>query len=588
MRYLLAILLITSLVGGCSKKAPQSKLAAKGPTKKAPVAKRVQQRRAVSKPKVTEPASLFSRQHLVKVDIKIAESAWTVLRMQTRSMATALSLKPGQKPFTYFRGDVTVNGKTFKSVGIRKKGFIGSLDEKRPSLKIKLNHFDKGDKTIEGLDRLTLNNNRQDRSLASQYLSYDLFDKAGVPAPRCNLAVVTINGRNLGIYSNVEAVKTQFLERNFGTTEGTVFEGTLADFFSDRLARFESKVNKKWSKTHGRKILQRLSKALEASGPEATKKLDELVDLQEFVTFWAVESLIGFWDGYSGNQNNYFVYAAEGSKIQFIPWGVDAAFSNRRFGFRRNRYKSVFAKGLLANRLNHDPATREMYQFVLDSVMDEAWNEDALLADLVRLESLVRDHVHPRQQNFREGLAQVRQFIQNRRGEIEAETSDGAIAVQNNTQRPMHTVAVGKISGSFKTKWNGSQGDPIRQAKDVKVSGQQSGGSFTINNVSAIAQNGRARRWGRGGSRPTIQLSGVRSTDDRAVTLSITVPPAFFRAGAEKQIKVQGRLSQGQRRGWGSGMLDGHVTLIQAGQHDGAQVSGNFELELYEMRGRGR
>ena len=41
---------------------------------------------------------------------------------------------------------------------------------------------------------------------------------------------------------------------------------------------------------------------------ELNDRLDELVDLHEFVTFWAMESLIGFWDGYSGNQNNFFVY----------------------------------------------------------------------------------------------------------------------------------------------------------------------------------------------------------------------------------------------------------------------------------------
>ena len=149
---------------------------------------------AQSQHATTEAPSLFARQHLLRVDITLPEGDWTALRMQTRSMATALSLRPGPTPFSYFRGDVTVNGTKLSSVGIRKKGFIGSLDNVRPSLKIKLNHFDDGTRTLEGMDRLTLNNNRQDRSLASQYLSYHLFHQAGVPAPRCNLAVVTVNG----------------------------------------------------------------------------------------------------------------------------------------------------------------------------------------------------------------------------------------------------------------------------------------------------------------------------------------------------------------------------------------------------------
>ena len=542
---------------------------------------------AQSQHATTEAPSLFARQHLLRVDITLPEEDWTALRMQTRSMATALSLRPGPTPFSYFRGDITVNGTKLSSVGIRKKGFIGSLDNVRPSLKIKLNHFDDGTRTLEGMDRLTLNNNRQDRSLASQYLSYHLFHQAGVPAPRCNLAVVTVNGENLGIYSHVEAVRRPFVDRHFGTTAGAVFEGTLTDFFADRLERFDNKGNKKWSQTKGREILRQLCDALETETPETDKQLDELIDVYEFLKFWAVESLIGFWDGYSGNQNNFFVYLREDAKIRFIPWGVDSAFSNRRFGSRSNGYQSVFAKGLLANRFNRNPAIREMYQLVLEIVLDEAWDEEALYAELDQVALLANDHLHPRQQGLREGLDEVRRFIGNRRAEIEQETQDGAVAVENRTRRPMHTIAVAKLAGSFQTYWNGTNGEPVSQSNGTQVKGLLEDGSFTINDISAIANMGRARRWGRGGTQPTVTLFGVRSTDGENVTVTITVPPALFRSNPTQPVKVQGRFSQGrQRRGWGSGMLDGQITLRQAGTTNGARVTGNFELDLYEMRGR--
>ena len=542
---------------------------------------------AQSQHATTEAPSLFARQHLLRVDITLPEEDWTALRMQTRSMATALSLRPGPTPFSYFRGDITVNGTKLSSVGIRKKGFIGSLDNVRPSLKIKLNHFDDGTRTLEGMDRLTLNNNRQDRSLASQYLSYHLFHQAGVPAPRCNLAVVTVNGENLGIYSHVEAVRRPFVDRHFGTTAGAVFEGTLTDFFADRLERFDNKGNKKWSQTKGREILRQLCDALETETPETDKQLDELIDVYEFLKFWAVESLIGFWDGYSGNQNNFFVYLREDAKIRFIPWGVDSAFSNRRFGSRSNGYQSVFAKGLLANRFNRNPAIREMYQLVLEIVLDEAWDEETLYAELDQVALLANDHLHPRQQGLREGLDEVRRFIGNRRAEIEQETQDGAVAVENRTRRPMHTIAVAKLAGSFQTYWNGTNGEPVSQSNGTQVRGLLEDGSFTINDISAIANMGRARRWGRGGTQPTITLFGVRSTDGEDITVTITVPPALFRSSPTLPVKVQGRFSQGrQRRGWGSGMLDGQITLRQAGTTNGARVTGNFELDLYEMRGR--
>ncbi len=45
--------------------------------------------------------------------------------------------------------------------------------------------------------------------------------------------------------------------------------------------------------------------------------------------FWAIESLIGFWDGYTQNQNNYFDYEnPKNGKIYFMPWGADGCFGD--------------------------------------------------------------------------------------------------------------------------------------------------------------------------------------------------------------------------------------------------------------------
>ena len=63
--------------------------------------------------------------------------------------------------------------------------------------------------------------------------------------------------------------------------------------------------------------------------PKATESdLGELVDLESFYRFWATEGLVGFWDGYSGNKNNFFVYLnPENNKFHFIPWGMDSIFT---------------------------------------------------------------------------------------------------------------------------------------------------------------------------------------------------------------------------------------------------------------------
>ena len=209
---------------------------------------------------------LFPRDRLLEINVTIPEEDWDTLRYQRRTRENALppsrKFQPPPSPYTYVEADVTIEGVTYKKVGIRKKGFIGSQDTTRPSLKVKLD-YNKKDQNIGGLRNLTFNNNRQDRSLMSQFMGYQIWDKAGSPGSRCAFAKVTVNGRNLGVYCHVETVREPLLQREFGNDKGTLFEGTVVDFYPEWEGSFERKTgdNKK-----GREHIVKVINALQGSG----------------------------------------------------------------------------------------------------------------------------------------------------------------------------------------------------------------------------------------------------------------------------------------------------------------------------------
>ena len=210
------------------------------------------------------------------------------------ALGASRQFKPMASPYTYVEAMVSIDGVIFPKIGLRKKGFIGSLSHTRPSLKIKLNHVDK-EGGIEGLTNLTLNNNKQDTSLMSQFMGYALFNAIGSPAPRCAYAKVTVNGENLGIYSHVETVRPPLLKRAFGNSKGPLYEGTVVDFYEDWENSFE---HKRGDDGRGRAHINALIDLL--ADPKATEAdIGELVDLESFYRFWATEGLVGFWDGYS-------------------------------------------------------------------------------------------------------------------------------------------------------------------------------------------------------------------------------------------------------------------------------------------------
>lgn len=261
---------------------------------------------------------IFDSSKLLEIEIEIPKKDWDQLRAQSRDFATGFT-NPNLKPYTYFKGNITVNGQTIKSVGIRKKGFFGSADTVRPSLKIKFDEFVDQDPAV-GFNRLTLNNNKQDGAQVSQILTYGIFNNAGILAPRVSLAKVSVNGESLGIYSNVESIKKPFLKRFFIDTSGNLYEGTISDFYPKAIDKLEVKTNKQENQ---KEDIKALAAALWGETFDA-KKLEELIDMDYFLKYWAVEGLTGFWDGYAANQNNYFIYSNPANKkMYFIPWGAD-------------------------------------------------------------------------------------------------------------------------------------------------------------------------------------------------------------------------------------------------------------------------
>ena len=389
---------------------------------------------------------LFSTAKVLEVEITLAEKDWDTIRNQKRNFFTALSAKrkngPIESPYTYVTAKVKVGGVEYPEVGLRKKGFLGSLNSKRPSLKIKLNHLDK-QAELNGLTMLTFNNNQQDFTLMSQPMGYAIYNAAGSPAPRCGYARITVNGKNLGVYAHVESMKKPLLRRGFGDDRGTLYEGTVVDFFDGWEKSFEKKFGK--NKLAKDKIKQ-LTEVLEQENlPDVEKAIGKYVDLDSFYTFWAVEGLIGFWDGYAANANNFFVYLnPKTEKFHFMPWGLDCGFEKHsKIAFNRRAPISVKTKGRVAFRLYQVEACRKRYARTLVKLMDEHWDEKKMNAEIDRRQVMLKPFLVPSQaRKFR--LEGLQKFIRTRREEIMAEISDGMPVW---TARPDTPFVMGDIFG---------------------------------------------------------------------------------------------------------------------------------------------
>ncbi len=399
--------------------------------------------------------AMYALDEVLAVSIEIAEADWTALRYEGRNRVNMFDgdclAEPFFSPFTYFPSTVTVDGVVAEQVGVRKKGFIGSLSRSKPALKLKFDKYIEGQR-LSGLRRMTLNNTRQDPSYINQCFAYQVFAAAGVQAPRCNFAQVSVNGENLGLYVHVESIKKPFLARNFYRGDGNLYEGTLADFRPGLMGPFERKNN---SDDLDRSDLEAVLDALQVSDAELVEALGAHIDLDAFFTFWATEVLLGHWDGHTGNTNNVYLYHnPENDLFYFIPWGADQLLTDEHpFGISAG-VAGVYATSALARRLFVHAPTRQIYVERVLELLDTVWNEAALLAEINRMAAIIAPYLDPVQDaEFSSAVAQARRFVQRRRAQLLDLLQPQPLPWTEPLRELLCFPLLGELTASFETNW---------------------------------------------------------------------------------------------------------------------------------------
>ncbi len=364
---------------------------------------------------------------MLDISIEIAAEDWDTLRHQTRTFEDLIAeieeyglSRPFADIYTWFPGTVTVDGETHGDVGVRKKGFIGSQSDTKPSLKLRFDKYTDGQSLGGVMERMTLNNSIQDPSMVNTCLAYRVFAAAGTPASRCNFATVSVNGKDLGLYVHVEEIKAPFLARHFESAEGNLYEGTVSDFTPTYRGTIEKKTNEDaadWSD------IDAVVAALQDPSDAGLQALGEIVDLDRFLSFWATEVLVGHWDGYAGDRNNYWFYREPDGPFVFIPWGPDGTFhlsdDPNPFDNISNPPPSVLALTAIPNRLYNNPDWRVRYVARLKEILDTVWDEEALLAAVDEMAAVVQQHSLPEATvEAASDTERVRKFILKRKGEI--------------------------------------------------------------------------------------------------------------------------------------------------------------------------
>lgn len=246
---------------------------------------------------------------------------------------------------------------------------------KRPAFALKLNTAS-AQRDFDGLSKLLFNNCANDKCWMREHLACSLFRSVGIPAARTRPVRVSINKRDVGVYLAVEAMNKDFLRRNFGSDSGTLYEGALHDI--DRSLELDN--GKDLSRSD---VLQLLAAAREPNPAQRWEKMNRILDVDRFLKFAALQTLLGHSDGYLQNRNNYRIYHDPISgKMVFIPHGLDTVFV-------RGGDMTPATNSIVMSALYSIPKAQSLYLAHCCSLITNVWQVSILTNQIHQLAGIL-------------------------------------------------------------------------------------------------------------------------------------------------------------------------------------------------------
>lgn len=232
--------------------------------------------------------------------------------------------------------DLTVDGKTYKDVGVHFRGassFFTVGETRKRSLNLSLDWVNEKQKA-GGYQTLNLLNAHTDPSFLRTILYYDVARKY-IPTSKANFARVVINGENWGIYVNAQQFNKDFVKEWFPNSKGARWKvpgsprgnGGLEFLGNDpapykKLYEIKTKDDEKsWND------LIRLCRVLnETPADKLVAELSPILDIDGALKFLAVENTLINNDGYWTRASDYNICQDEQGRFHLVPHDANETF----------------------------------------------------------------------------------------------------------------------------------------------------------------------------------------------------------------------------------------------------------------------
>jgi spore coat protein H len=321
--------------------------------------------------------------------------------------------------FPWAHADLTVDGQTYKDIGLRYKGggsYVMSAGRLKRNLKVDLDRHDAAQK-FHGLKAVNLNAGVMDPTHVKEALAFAVFRDAGLPTPRTAFAEVylTVPGKYdkelVGTYTLIEQVDKTFLKDRFKSAKGLLMKpevrfgagvrGPLA-YQGDDWAPYKASLLPKDEATRAQaeRMIAFVKLIERGTDEQFRKEIGNYLDIDNYLRFLAVTALLANLDSFFvGGHNAYLYLHPETNKVVFLPWDLDLAFGGFFLLGQPDQQADLSlthpypGEHRLTDRLLAIPEMADRYRKLVRELTTTVFTKEKINARLTELEKATKDPV---------------------------------------------------------------------------------------------------------------------------------------------------------------------------------------------------
>ncbi|RZJ36029.1 MAG: hypothetical protein EOO51_03045 [Flavobacterium sp.] len=317
---------------------------------------------AASQTPITDNSRLFDLSQLPEIQLKVSLQQWNkLLQNFDQNPKNEKKVVAG---FSYLLNGQTI---TLDSIGLKLRGNTsrrrpeGSTGQMHNAAGADWHHahfsidFNKTrpNQLFNGLEKINLKWFKDDASYVREIYCYDLFKRFGVwTAPKASYCRLSIKVEGdaapayFGIYAMIESVDEKFIEArasHWNASPGYLWKGSnlgsdAADFVStssigvedvklnpaqSQYFAYDLKTRKDELPSAKSQLIAFINDLNSKTGSDFQSWIATKMDVDLFLKTYATSVMLGMWDDYWMNKNNFYFYFASDGKAYFIPYDYD-------------------------------------------------------------------------------------------------------------------------------------------------------------------------------------------------------------------------------------------------------------------------